>query len=786
MKCARKSYADKIVTGLYFLIISMGFHLSLLSVLGIKIQNWQVYAVSLGIGIWFVIIFWNPKYRIYFILLTVAISGVIAFKNREILENGLQQIINMIREHVENYYNVSYVPFPAGKKIENFYFAFFVICLPWLGVLGYKVVGRKKFRLFYLTYIFILCGGLLINKIPGPVPVLLMTSALLGLAAMAKIRTREENAVIYAKTGLTMLLFSAGLLLISYFILQPQSEETMLQYYPKAMEMQKKIEMTVSDRFQQMMDKGFSLLKNSDQENVIEEGRLSNQSGKQKGTNTIKLIMNKDPGESIYLKGFVGDTYLGDSWSMISDKELLNANRNFGFSGFEREELQNLPYEYQKEYRRTENNIQEDEIQYRIEIQNVAGKYAYIPYFSKPQQDLIYDADGLVLRKDQEQEVLKYTGYTDVQYIQKYNMFPEEKKRNLEEKYREYVYEHYTKLPEELKRLRSYCRELEEQYKQSGDWNALEAAEVVRTQLRENCSYELKLNDLPEGKDFVEYFFFEQKKGFCVHFATTGTLMLRMMGFPARYVTGYLAKQQEFQSADDHTTVQITDREAHAWVEVYLDSMGWVPVEMTPGYSGQRVNENHTETEYIPEEPTPTPAEQPTDTPQPTPTENPEQQSNIGGTDEPESVEIQKQIPAVYLFLFSGIGFLLFLSIVAIVRRYLLELIRSKKYSGKDSNRAVWMIVRDTCKMLKRAGYGVENFHTEEEYVWNIQNGLTGLKENEFIEFYQKGQRAVFGGDLLTKKERQECIRERKRINRLITRNWGTLKKFWWYFIQGY
>ena len=81
------------------------------------------------------------------------------------------------------------------------------------------------------------------------------------------------------------------------------------------------------------------------------------------------------------------------------------------------------------------------------------------------------------------------------------------------------------------------------------------------------------------GEDFVSHFL-RQGRGYCVHFATAGALLLRLQGIPARYVSGYAV------SLDSQGRGEVLDSDAHAWVEVYIGGCGWYPVEMTPGYSG--------------------------------------------------------------------------------------------------------------------------------------------------------------------------------------------------------
>lgn len=93
------------------------------------------------------------------------------------------------------------------------------------------------------------------------------------------------------------------------------------------------------------------------------------------------------------------------------------------------------------------------------------------------------------------------------------------------------------------------------------------------------ASYDLNTPAMEEGEDFVSRFL-KEGRGYCVHFATAGALLLRMQGIPARYAAGYVVR------LDSAGRGEVMDGDAHAWVEVYVDGCGWYPVEMTPGYSG--------------------------------------------------------------------------------------------------------------------------------------------------------------------------------------------------------
>lgn len=103
-----------------------------------------------------------------------------------------------------------------------------------------------------------------------------------------------------------------------------------------------------------------------------------------------------------------------------------------------------------------------------------------------------------------------------------------------------------------------------------------EKIEMVKNYISSSKTYSLKTPKMPSGKDFATWFLNESNTGYCVHFATAGTLMLRALGIPARYVTGYYA------TAYANQTVTVTTDNAHAWVEYYSDTAGWIPLECTP------------------------------------------------------------------------------------------------------------------------------------------------------------------------------------------------------------
>ena len=85
--------------------------------------------------------------------------------------------------------------------------------------------------------------------------------------------------------------------------------------------------------------------------------------------------------------------------------------------------------------------------------------------------------------------------------------------------------------------------------------------------------------------DPIDEFLFETRKGFCEHYASTFTVMMRLNGIPARVVTGYLGG--EMNPLSDYMIVRQSD--AHAWSEVWLAGKGWVRVDPTSFIPPERI-----------------------------------------------------------------------------------------------------------------------------------------------------------------------------------------------------
>ena len=88
--------------------------------------------------------------------------------------------------------------------------------------------------------------------------------------------------------------------------------------------------------------------------------------------------------------------------------------------------------------------------------------------------------------------------------------------------------------------------------------------------------------DISGEAEFLDYFLLESRQGYCTYFATAFTLLARASGIPARYVEGFCVP------VVDRMEINVYSDMAHAWPEVYLEGIGWIPFEPTPGYGEAR------------------------------------------------------------------------------------------------------------------------------------------------------------------------------------------------------
>jgi hypothetical protein len=107
--------------------------------------------------------------------------------------------------------------------------------------------------------------------------------------------------------------------------------------------------------------------------------------------------------------------------------------------------------------------------------------------------------------------------------------------------------------------------------------------------------YSLDVSQVPEDTDFIDYFLFNEKKGYCTYFASAATIMFRIAGIPSRYVEGFNMDGER----DSSGFYIVRNHKAHAWTEILVSSESnlWCIADCVP--QGAQVSDISNSGQYI-------------------------------------------------------------------------------------------------------------------------------------------------------------------------------------------
>ncbi len=396
--------------------------------------------------------------------------------------------------------------------------------------------------------------------------------------------------------------------------------------------------------FQQDMEQGLSGFFSSF--SVKQREAVDNAKRNYTGKEVLKVRADKRPAQDVLLKSFYGTDYVDGAWvcrqGAFSDackeagytqeeaaKELLDTEyqKFLDVSSYYTQAASSVLVpvytngdgEGSAGTQEAEAAEQSNLVHFTIEYTGAKNKYAYLPYLvdlSKIWEDGQLEPDGdVTLLKPRGLDQFEVIG-TD-QRVDTWTFAPflmmsttgqgDGNSTPVFDWYDRFVYNHYLDVPDglsaipqfmqELSRTQEFwtygtavlnsIRSLSEERKAGQDSGNEDAAywwlaESVRSVLFRSMDYNMKLDALPQGVDAIDYFLSESREGYCVHFATAAALLLREMGIPARYVSGYAARREDFRKTASGYVASVKDSSAHAWIELYMGGLGWVPMDVTP------------------------------------------------------------------------------------------------------------------------------------------------------------------------------------------------------------
>ena len=144
-------------------------------------------------------------------------------------------------------------------------------------------------------------------------------------------------------------------------------------------------------------------------------------------------------------------------------------------------------------------------------------------------------------------------------------------------------YDRFVQLPDELpQRVRDLAVEIT-----STSTSVYDKTRAIERYFS-NGSFEYSQTDIPvpeADQDYVDQFLFETRRGYCDNFSTSMVVLLRSLDIPARWVKGF--NEGELLETDGTRDIyQITNNNAHSWVEAYMPGVGWMLFEPTIGFTG--------------------------------------------------------------------------------------------------------------------------------------------------------------------------------------------------------
>lgn len=157
--------------------------------------------------------------------------------------------------------------------------------------------------------------------------------------------------------------------------------------------------------------------------------------------------------------------------------------------------------------------------------------------------------------------------------------------REITEQDPSHIRERYTQLPSDLpERVHELAEEITNAY--DNRYDKAKAMEQYFGQA--GFVYQIANVAVPdEDQDYVDQFLFDTEAGYCDNYSTSMAVMLRTLDIPSRWVKGFTGgeKISDTPSLPSENVYEITNANAHSWVEVYFPEVGWVPFEPTQGFN---------------------------------------------------------------------------------------------------------------------------------------------------------------------------------------------------------
>lgn len=322
---------------------------------------------------------------------------------------------------------------------------------------------------------------------------------------------------------------------------------------------------------------------------TLPEGDLY-QAGKLHASTEVMLEVQGQQEKNLYLRGFVGGSYQNGQWEEMSDAAYSGKNAGM-FTWLKARSFDPLTQVAAYNQLGEEQDVPEGN-QVQVKVKNASRYYVYAPVSYvrmingsvKEEKDSRLASRGLFGSRSYRWEEISGSRPGELTVADNWVEDPDTDRRQeyqeAEAVYREFVYHTYTTIDSDMQRLMQ--RIFWDDYETDSD-GIYSALNQIRQCLSSETTYTEMMPQIPEGEDPIRWFLTEGKQGNDVYYAAAATEAFRAYGIPARYVEGYYLSADQIQKEESGTNT-LTGADAHAWVEVYFDGVGWLPLDTTPGY----------------------------------------------------------------------------------------------------------------------------------------------------------------------------------------------------------
>lgn len=508
------------------------------------------------------------KRLVWKILSPVILLGIAAVLFRETLMKGITPFVNSYIDQRNTFYAISQ---PGIDLIPDAWEPVIVLA-GILTLLGWCLAVVLKLRRGFLLALAVLLIPVILAATVGHMPSTLtswylIASAILYLTAYRRTDGAFPLREIAAAFTVLVFLFACTLVTRPLFQMYKESHQQEYENIKTALSQSQEQQF----HFREMLENQSVTIENY-ASGGVGEGSLENlHEFRPQGTTEMEVTVSDLPQTRIYLKAYVGTTYTGKAWEELDSSRFSSVISPI-LGDSKRRELMNEPFT-----RIANGTAGLEPQQMQITLAGASSSYGYSPYYAEiPETDNV-KLDAYVEGSNNKNRT--YTYYSS-QPVETLNADQLAEPSDLWISYQEFVQDTYTEYPEDLEQLASLCEDLS---LTTSDIDQL--SDAIDDHFSAFLRYTPSPASIPSGQDFAEYFLFESRNGFCVHFASAATLIYRECGYPARYVEGYAISPDAFTRQEDGTyKAVVTDNMAHAWCETFNPETGWQVREHTLPY----------------------------------------------------------------------------------------------------------------------------------------------------------------------------------------------------------